>query len=134
MRSTIRGSAIDAYIVSTWDEHLNEEVSNRDKRTQFISGFTGKIAHVIITKHSVALWTDEKYLAQANSELNCDWKIFALNSEPSIPDYLMVDILHKIDYNLSIYFDSFINCYGNWSKLLMIIFLSLQNHEMCSMS
>lgn len=90
MRSTIRGSAIDAFIVSTWDDHLNEEVSNRDKRTQFISGFTGKIAHVVITKHSVALWTDEKYLAQANAELNCDWKIFALNSEPSIPDYLMV--------------------------------------------
>lgn len=90
MRSTIRGSAIDAYIVSTWDEHLNEEVSDHDKRTQFISGFTGKLAHVVITKHSVALWTDEKYLAQANSELNCDWKIFALNAEPSITDYLMV--------------------------------------------
>lgn len=89
-RSSIRGSTIDAYIVSAWDEHLNEDVSDHDKRTQFISGFTGKFAHVVITKHSVALWTDEKYLTQANSELNCDWKIFAQNATPSMIDYLMV--------------------------------------------
>lgn len=88
----MHGATIDAYIVSTWDEHLNKDISDHDKRIQFISGFTGKFAYVVITKHSVALWTDEKYLAQANSELSCDWKIFSLNSSPSVIEYLMVRI------------------------------------------
>lgn len=48
MRTSVYGSAIDAYIVTTWDEHLNEDVSDHDKRTQYISGFTGKIAHVVV--------------------------------------------------------------------------------------
>lgn len=91
-RSTMRGETIDAYIVSAWDEHMNEDVSDHDKRTQFISSFTGKFAHVVITKHAVALWTDEKYLAQANSELNCDWKIFKLNASPSIMEYIMHEL------------------------------------------
>lgn len=90
MRASMRGSAIDAYIVSAWDEHLNENINDHDKRVQFISGFTGKNAHVVITQKSVALWTDEKYLDKANSELNCDWKIFALGSEPSLPEFLLV--------------------------------------------
>lgn len=90
-RSTIQGETIDAYIVTAWDDHLNVvSVSDRDKRTQFISGFTGKFAHVVITKHSVALWTDEKYLNQADSELNCDWKIFKLNASPTLVEYIMV--------------------------------------------
>lgn len=89
-RSSMHGATIDAYIVSTWDEHLNEDISDHDKRIQFISGFTGKFAYVVITKHTVALWADAKYLAQANSELSCDWKIFPLHSSPSVMDYLMV--------------------------------------------
>lgn len=89
-RASMHGSSIDAFIVTTWDEHLNEDVSDHDKRTQFISGFTGRISHVIITKKTVALWTDDRYLAQANSEMNCDWKIFSLNSEPSLTSYILV--------------------------------------------
>lgn len=88
----MHGTSIDAYILTTWDEHLNDDISDHDKRTQFISGFTGKTAHVVITLKSVALWTDEKYLAQANSEMNCDWKIFSLNSSPSHTDFIMVQI------------------------------------------
>lgn len=90
MRASMHGSAIDAYIVTTWDEHLNDDVSDHDKRTQFISGFTGKLAHAIITQKTVALWTDDKHIDHANSELNCDWKIFSLNAGPSITEYVLV--------------------------------------------
>lgn len=110
-RASMHGSAIDAFIVTTWDEHLNEDISDHDKRTQFISGFTGKIAHVIITKKSVALWTEERYLAQANSEMNCDWKIFNLNSEPSLTSYILVWIeFIKTKFNFDYYLmNNFIN-------------------------
>lgn len=48
-RTSIHGTKIDAYIVTTWDEHLNEYVSDHDKRTQYISGFTGRVAHVVVS-------------------------------------------------------------------------------------
>ncbi|XP_031640663.1 xaa-Pro aminopeptidase 1 [Contarinia nasturtii] len=92
-RASMHRSSIDAYIVTTWDEHLNEDISDHDKRTQFISGFTGKMSHVVITLNSVALWTDDKYLAQANAELNCDWKIFSLDAGPDLISF----ILSKLD-------------------------------------
>lgn len=37
---------------------------------------------------SVALWTEEQFLPQANSELNCDWEIFNMNEEPSLTEWL----------------------------------------------
>lgn len=116
MRSSVQGSHIDAYIVTNWDEHLNVNIGDFDKRLQFISGFTGKIALVVvgiyslfepilrmpsetqqrkiwifqITLKSVALWTDERYFNQANYELNCDWKIFSINNGTSLTDFLVV--------------------------------------------
>lgn len=42
--------------------------------------------------HSVALWTDEQFLSQANSELNCDWKIFRTNEEPSLTEWLRSEL------------------------------------------
>lgn len=45
-----------------------------------------------ITMNSVALWTEERFLAQANSELNCDWKIFNINEEPSLTEYIRTEL------------------------------------------
>lgn len=42
--------------------------------------------------HSVALWTDEQFLAQANSELNCDWKIFSTTEVPSLTEWLRSEL------------------------------------------
>lgn len=44
----MRLHGILAYIVTSYDEHLNEDISDRDKRRQFISGFTGSSADVVV--------------------------------------------------------------------------------------
>lgn len=49
MRSSVQGSHIDAYIVTNWDEHLNQDIGDYDKRLQFISGFTGKVGLVVVS-------------------------------------------------------------------------------------
>lgn len=48
MRASAQGSEIDAYIVTRWDEHLNEDVGESDKRIQYITGFTGKNADAVV--------------------------------------------------------------------------------------
>lgn len=41
IRASTQGSEIDAYIITAYDNHLNEDISDHDKRRQYISGFTG---------------------------------------------------------------------------------------------
>lgn len=43
-----------------------------------------------ITLYSSALWTDERYLNQADAELNCDWEIYNVNDGPSMPEWIAV--------------------------------------------
>ncbi|KAJ6637472.1 Xaa-Pro aminopeptidase 1, partial [Pseudolycoriella hygida] len=80
--------ALSAYIVSSFDDHQNLDVADCDKRREYISGFSGLRADVVITQKSLALWTTERYLAQANSELDCDWTIFDMQNYPSITDWI----------------------------------------------
>lgn len=48
IRASTEGSEIDAYIITSYDDHLNEDVSDSDKRRQYISGFTGTSADIAV--------------------------------------------------------------------------------------
>lgn len=89
---SVQGTTLDAYIVTSFDEHLNEYTAEFDHRHTFISGFTGKLAEIVITTTSQALWTDERFIDLANEELDCDWKLFRIGEHPTIPEWLSVSI------------------------------------------
>lgn len=40
---------IDAYIVTTFDEHHNHQEEDVESRLQYISGFTGPIADAVVS-------------------------------------------------------------------------------------
>ncbi|CAF3799289.1 unnamed protein product [Rotaria sp. Silwood1] len=67
---------IHAYIVPTTDPHRNEYVADRYKRREFISNFTGSNGTALITDKEALLWTDGRYFAQAENQLDptC-WKL-----------------------------------------------------------
>lgn len=48
IRASLHGSEIDAYIITSFDDHLNEDIADHDKRRQYISGFTGPSAVVAV--------------------------------------------------------------------------------------
>lgn len=73
----MRAADVHAYIVTAYDEHLNVDVAERDRRREYISGFGGAVGDAVITADAVALWTSERYVAQAIYELDCDWQIFS---------------------------------------------------------
>lgn len=81
---------LNAYIVTSFDDHLNEDVADCDKRREYISGFTGFRGDVVITQNSSVLWAPTRYLHQANAELDCDWTIFDMQNYPSITDWISV--------------------------------------------
>lgn len=95
-RVSVVGPEIDAYIITSFDEHLNDHLQEFDQRHVFISNFTGKVATVVVTMKSVALWTDERFLSLANEDLDCDWHIFKMEESPTVAEWLGVIIVSFI--------------------------------------
>lgn len=93
----MRTAGLYAYIISGVDEHLNTDVAERDRRRQFISGFAGAVGDAVVTADAVAVWTNDRYVAQANYELACEWKIFSTDRVRSgehrnMTDWLLAEV------------------------------------------
>ncbi|KAM7362827.1 xaa-Pro aminopeptidase 2 [Cochliomyia hominivorax] len=88
IRASLQGPEIDAYILPSYDEHLNQEVALRDQRLKYLTGFTGTNAFAVITHKGAALWVENRYVQQADGELDCDWEIYRLNDTTTIADWL----------------------------------------------
>ncbi|CAO1403440.1 unnamed protein product [Diamesa hyperborea] len=92
VRTSLQGPEIEAYIVSSFDEHQSDKTDESERRLEFISGFTGLNGDAVITEKSVALWTDSQYLTKADKELDCEWKLFQIGEDPSIAQWLASQI------------------------------------------
>ncbi|KAK7309275.1 hypothetical protein RJT34_05853 [Clitoria ternatea] len=85
---------LDALVVPSEDYHQSEYVSARDKRREFVSGFTGSAGLALITKNEALLWTDGRYFLQAEQELSSQWKLMRIGEDPPV-DTWMADNLPK---------------------------------------
>lgn len=47
--NVLKEQPIQAYIVTSYDEHQNQNLDESDKRIKFISGFTGKNANAVVS-------------------------------------------------------------------------------------
>ena len=68
MSQMIRSSCVQ--IVVSGDAHQSEYVMSRDKRIEFLSGFTGSAGTALITRDRAWLITDGRYTIQAAQQLN----------------------------------------------------------------
>jgi Xaa-Pro aminopeptidase len=78
---------LSAYIIPSQDEHQSEYVPARDKRREWLSGFTGSAGTAVVTATSALLWTDARYFLQAESELDsaiAGWSLMR-DRQPGIP-------------------------------------------------
>ncbi|KAL1490820.1 hypothetical protein ABEB36_013449 [Hypothenemus hampei] len=64
---------VDAYLVTSSDEHQSVEVDEYDRRREYISGFSGSYGDAIITRDKAVLWTDGRYHLQADEQIDCNW-------------------------------------------------------------
>lgn len=81
---------IDAYIETSYDDHLNENVHAHDRRIQYLTGFTGNLATLLVTNAESVLFTTSRYIAQADSETDCDWTLFVTNETVNLSDWISV--------------------------------------------
>lgn len=85
---------LHALVVPSEDYHQSEYVSVRDKRREFVSGFSGSAGLALITMDEARLWTDGRYFLQAAQELSDQWKLMRIGEDPSV-DIWMADNLPK---------------------------------------
>ncbi|KAJ4962498.1 hypothetical protein NE237_022437 [Protea cynaroides] len=79
---------IDALVVPSEDYHQSEYVSARDKRRQFVSGFSGSAGLALITMNEARLWTDGRYFLQATQELSDRWKLMRIGEDPAVEAWI----------------------------------------------
>ncbi|KAF8409917.1 hypothetical protein HHK36_002436 [Tetracentron sinense] len=89
---------LDALIVPSEDYHQSEYVSARDKRRQFVSGFTGSAGLALITMNDARLWTDGRYFLQATQQLSDRWKLMRIGQDPALDNWL-ADVSHHLTEN-----------------------------------
>ena len=69
LRQEMKKENIDFYLIPMADYHTSEYVGDYFKGVQYISGFTGTNATVVISQDEAGLWTDGRYFIQARREM-----------------------------------------------------------------
>jgi Xaa-Pro aminopeptidase len=69
LRALMKESQIDAYIIPDTDPNMDEYVPDHWRIIAWLTGFTGSSATVVITDSFAGLWTDSRYLLQAEEQL-----------------------------------------------------------------
>ncbi len=82
-RKKLEENGISGFIIPSNDEFQNEYVPLYLNRLKFLTGFTGSNGVAIITKSQAALFTDGRYLLQAEKELGSEYKILDMYKNDS---------------------------------------------------
>lgn len=69
LREEMKKRGLSAVIVPSDDDHMSEYVSERNKRIQALSGFSGSAGTAVVTNDQALLWTDGRYWIQAEAEM-----------------------------------------------------------------
>ena len=69
VRAALRHHGLAAVLVPSSDPHLSEYLPPRWQARQWLSGFTGSVATLVVTLDRAALFADSRYWVQAEAEL-----------------------------------------------------------------
>ncbi|KAF2077691.1 hypothetical protein CYY_001007 [Polysphondylium violaceum] len=91
--------SLNAYIIPSEDAHQSEYITVKDKRREYISGFTGSSGCAVITDlqqphQQSLLWTDGRYWLQADKQLDPSWKVMKdrVAGEPTVSEWLSMHL------------------------------------------
>jgi Xaa-Pro aminopeptidase len=69
LREELARRGVHALLVPSADPHLSEYLPERWQGRQWLSGFTGSMATLVVTAHHAVLFADSRYWVQAEAEL-----------------------------------------------------------------
>lgn len=98
LRDSMKKNDIDVYIIPNTDPNLGEYIPDHWKIIEWLTGFTGSAANVVVTKSFAGLWTDSRYLIQAEKQLNgTGFRLMKINvpTDPLLSDWLLSNLKKK---------------------------------------
>jgi Xaa-Pro aminopeptidase len=69
LRDALTASGAHAVLVPSSDPHLSEYLPGRWQGREWLSGFTGSVGSLVVTRDRAALFADSRYWAQAEAQL-----------------------------------------------------------------
>lgn len=69
LRELMQKQGIDLYIMENNDPHESEYLPDHWKEIEWLSGFRGEVATVIITQQEALLWTDSRFFISGEQQL-----------------------------------------------------------------
>ena len=72
LRSRFADHALDAYLIPSADEHLNEYLPEVKQRRKWVSGFTGSSGDFLVGHTQAWVFVDSRYYEQAGLEVDTD--------------------------------------------------------------
>ena len=92
-KALLREKKLAAFIIGSADAHQSEYVNDKDKRREYMSGFSGSSATALVLSKETAacyLWTDGRYFTQAEKQLVHPWILMKDRQveTPTIEDFL----------------------------------------------
>lgn len=69
LRALMRENNVDSYIIPDTDPNMDEYVPDHWRIIAWLTGFTGSSATVVVSESFAGLWTDSRYLIQAENQL-----------------------------------------------------------------
>ena len=69
LRLALTRAGINVYIIPLADNHLQEYVPGHWNIVRWLTGFSGSAGILVVTADIAELWTDSRYLIQAENEL-----------------------------------------------------------------
>ena len=69
VRDALKQHGLAAVLVPSSDPHLSEYLPERWQARQWLSGFTGSMGTLVVTRDEAALFADSRYWTQAEAEL-----------------------------------------------------------------
>ncbi|MBE0676915.1 MAG: aminopeptidase P family N-terminal domain-containing protein, partial [Bacteroidales bacterium] len=88
LRRAMKDEGLDVCIVPVTDPHLGEYVPPHWKIIEWLTGFTGSAATVVVTKNFAGLWTDSRYFIQAEQQLDGSGFELVKLRIPHTPEYI----------------------------------------------
>lgn len=98
LRDLMKQSKIDAYIIPNTDPNLGEYIPQHWRVVEWLTGFTGSAANVVVTKSFAGLWTDSRYFLQADRQLaGSGFRLMKVNvpPDPAFSDWLLSNIKRR---------------------------------------
>lgn len=103
LRQLMKREAIDVFYVPMDDCHASEYVADHFRCIEFMSGFTGSAANLVVDKDGAWLFTDGRYFIQAATQLEGSGIELMRMGEPGVPD--IVDFITEKSYGKVLGFD-----------------------------